>query len=327
MRATIQLLSNRVYRSPTEVEIDAAVTEAEEAADALDVLGDDIGLAEAAIAIEYLEFMRGCAAKQHEWTFRALRHALAAGRLRESAQAAADNVFSAVMGPLPFGRFAEAAEGRLFPFDEPISTSAGHALMAIGSLAAGDEAGFLEHERCWRDVLGRHGLSWLGATHALVIANVEIWVGKPEEGERRLREARDVLAAVGDIWWVSTLDSSLCAAVGAQGQQQEFLRLVDALEASASVSDRQVLIRRALLRSRALLLRGSAAADAEIAARRGLELAESTDLAHDHADALLTLADVLDARGLGEGAVTARGEAAERLRAKGNLAAVARLGG
>jgi hypothetical protein len=199
--------------------------------------------------------------------------------------------------------------------------------MAIGSLAAGDEAGFLEHELRWRDVVGRHGLSWLGATHALLIANVEIWVGKSEAGERRLREARDVLVTSGDIWWVSTLDSSLCAAVGAQERQQEFLRLADALEASAAVSDRQILVRRNLLRSRALLLRGSAAADAEVAARRGLELVESTDLQLDHADALLTLADALEARGLGEEATTARGEAIERLRGKGNLAAVARLGG
>jgi hypothetical protein len=118
----------------------------------------------------------------------------------------------------------------------------------------------------------------------------------------------------------------LCAAIGAQDQPQEFLRLADALDTSALVPDRQVLIRRDLLRSRARLLRGSAA-DAEIAARRGLELVESTDLVLDHADALLTLADALDARGLREEAITTRGEAAARLRAKGNLAAVARLGG
>jgi class 3 adenylate cyclase len=327
LRSTIQLLSNRVYRSPTEVEIDAAVTEAEAAADALGVLGDDIGLAEAAIAIEYLEFMRGRVARQYEWAFRSLRHALAAGLPRESAQAAADLVGAAVVGPLPFDRFAAAAEEGLFPFDEPISGSAGHALMAIGSLAAGDEAGFLEHELRWRDVVGRHGLSWLGATHSLVIANVEIWAGRPGAGERRLREAREVLVTLGDIWWVSTLDSSLCAAVGAQKRQQEFLRLADALEASAAVSDRQVLVRRNLLRSRALLLRGSAAADAEVAARRGIELVESTDLELDHADALLTLAEALDARGLGQEAVTAREAAVARLQGKGNLAAVALLEG
>ncbi len=92
LRATIQLLSNRVYRSPTDREIDAAVSEAERAVDTLDAMADDVGVAEAAIALEYLEFLRGHMARSHEWAFRALRHGLAAGRLRESTQAAADFV-------------------------------------------------------------------------------------------------------------------------------------------------------------------------------------------------------------------------------------------
>ena len=325
LRSTIQLLSNRIYRSPDEAEIDFAVAEAEAAADALAEMHDDAGLAEAAIAIEYLEFMRGRAARSGEWTFRALRHGLAAGRFRESTQAAADIVGMAVSGPLSFHGFAAIAEKQLFPLDEPISGSTGYALMAIGSLAAGDDIGFLEHERRWREVLDRNGLSWLAAAHGLVIASVETWVGNAEAGERRLREARDVLVTLGDIWWVSTLDSILCRAVGAQDRPQEFLRLADAFDASPPVPDRQILVKRSLLRSRALLLRGSAA-DAEVAARRGLELVWSTDLALDHADALLALADALDARGLTEEATSARQDAIGRLRVKGNLAAVARLG-
>ena len=91
---------------------------------------------------------------------------------------------------------------------------------------------------------------------------------------------------------------------------------------SPPVPDRQILIQRNVLRARALLLRGSAA-DAEVAARRAVGLAESTDLVTDHADALLTLADVLDARGLADEAPSARAKAAELLRAKGNLAALA----
>ena len=63
LRATIQLLSNRVYRSPTDGEIDGAVNEAERAIDALAAMGDDVGVAEAAIALEYLEFLRGRVAR------------------------------------------------------------------------------------------------------------------------------------------------------------------------------------------------------------------------------------------------------------------------
>ena len=69
LRATIQLLSNRVYRSPTDGEIDAAVTEAERAVDTLDAMADDVGIAEAAIALEYLEFLRGQMARSHDVGF------------------------------------------------------------------------------------------------------------------------------------------------------------------------------------------------------------------------------------------------------------------
>jgi tetratricopeptide (TPR) repeat protein len=324
LRATIQLLSNRVYRSPTTAEIDVAVTQAERAHDALYAMADDVGITEAAIALEYLEFMRGRVARQHEWSIRALHHGLAAGRFRESAQAAADVVGSAAVGPLPFDRLAATAHERLFTFGEPISGSAGHALVAIGALAAGDDAGFLEHERRWREVIDRHGLGWLGAAHALLIANVETSVGNARAAERRLRDARDLLVALGDIWWVSTLDSALCAAVAAQDEPQRFLRLADAFDASPPVPDPQILIRRQLVRARAFLLRG-AASDAEAAAQRGLELARPTDLVSDHADALLTLADALAARGLSAEAATARMEATALLTAKGNIAAIAKL--
>jgi hypothetical protein len=322
LRATIQLLSNRVYRSPTDREIEAAVREAERAVDTLGAMADDVGVAEAAIALEYLEFLRGQMARSHEWAFRALHHGLAAGRLRESTQAAADFVGTAAYGPLAFGRFAETAERRLFPFDEPISGSAGYALLMMASLATGDEAGFREHERRWREVVERHGLGWLGGAHALVIASVETSTGNPDAAERRLRDARDVLVSLGDIWWVATLDGALCAAVAAQDEPQRFLRLADALDVSPPVPDRQIVVQRNIARARALLLRGSAA-DAEIAARRGVGLAESTDLVTDHADALRTLADALDARGLVDESHTARAKATELLRAKGNLAALA----
>ena len=96
LRALIQLQSNRVYRSPTETEIGTALLETQAAADALQEMGDDVGLAEAAIAIEYLEWMLGRVAEAYAWTFRGLEHGLSAKRTREAAQAAADLVWSAV---------------------------------------------------------------------------------------------------------------------------------------------------------------------------------------------------------------------------------------
>ena len=285
-------------------------------------MDDDVGLAEAAVAISYLEAMRGHVAEAQVWASNALRYALAAGRPREAAQAAGDLLINSAAGPLPFDRFAATAR-ELVATGEPISGSTGHALMAVAALAAGDAQGFHEHEGRWREVLDGQGLAWLTATHGLSIAYVEISVGKAEAAEGRLREAREFLAAIGNIWWLDIADGFLCEAVGAQDRPREFLRLADDLEA---FPDREGLIRRQLVLARAHLLRGSAP-EAEAAAKRALKLGEPTDIVPEHANALLMLADVLDARGLGEDAATARGEAIAKLRAKGNLAAVARLGG
>jgi hypothetical protein len=150
------------------------------------------------------------------------------------------------------------------------------------------------------------------------MAGVELQVGRTEDAERRLREARDVLLVLGDVWWVSTVDGLLCAALMAQGRSQEFLRFADSLGAAGPVPDPQNLIQRSLIRSRSSLLRGSAV-DAELAARHGVEIAGRTDLSLDHVSALQVLSDALDARGLTEEGALARQEADERLRAKGVL--------
>ncbi len=325
LRAKVQLLSNFVYRSPTEAEISSAVKEARGIAAKFEKSGDAVGFAEAAIAIYYLEWMRGRVADAQRWTFRALRHARAAGRPREAMQAAADIVGHAVMGPLPFGRFPDVAN-ELASQDDPVSVSSGLALGVLAALAAGDAAGVSEREGEWRRFVTKHGLAWLGATHALQMGCVEVWSGEAAAAEKRLREARDVLSGLGDVWWVSSADGHLCDAVAAQGRRRDFLRLADRLVESVLIRDRQSLIRVSLVRSRAHLLRGSAA-DGEAAARHGLRLAATSDLILDRANALLTLAEALDARDRREAVTDARGQALTLLGDKNHIAAIAHLVG
>ncbi len=118
LRATVQLLSSRIYRSPTEAEVESAAEQARSAADAFEALADDDGLAETAIALDNLAYMRGRMAEATFWTSKALRHALAAGRPREATQAAGDLVGFMIVGPLTFDRFAATA-GELLSSDEP----------------------------------------------------------------------------------------------------------------------------------------------------------------------------------------------------------------
>jgi class 3 adenylate cyclase/tetratricopeptide (TPR) repeat protein len=323
LRAAVQLVSNRIYRSPTDAELEAGVVEARSAVEAFEVMEDDLGLAEASLVALDLEFMRGRCAASTRWAGKALRHALAGGHSREATRAAGDVFGITIVGPLPFDAFPGEAE-ELLSMDEPLSGSVGHALLAAAALAAGDDQAFKDHEGRWRDTVDRNGLAWLSAIHGMEIAFLEIAVGRAEAGERRLREAREYVAAIGNVWYASIIDEFLCAAVGAQGRKHEFLRLADALEVSVPVTARLDLIKRQLIQAQAHLLRGSTV-EAEAATRRALKLSESTDILAGHADALLMLSEVLEARGLQEDAATARGEAIEKLRAKGNLAAIARL--
>ncbi|HET7235254.1 MAG TPA: adenylate/guanylate cyclase domain-containing protein [Actinomycetota bacterium] len=325
LRASIQLLSNRVYRSPTQSEIATAVEEATAAAAIFEASGDDVGLAEAAVALEYLEFMRGHVAASHGWCRTGLRHGLAAGRVREASQSAADLFNTAITGPLPFDRLPEFADGLRSAPDEPISTATRHALMAIAALAAGDEAAYVEHDRHRREVLDRNGLSWLSAAHEMSLGILVRALGRSEEAERWLRHAREVLTTSGDIWWVASIDGALCLAVAEQDQPREFLRLADAVVASTPVGDREILVLRHLVQAKALKIRGQLP-DAEVAARRGIELAEPTDLMLDRAAAWLTLTEILEARDLGGEAVSARAAALALFREKGYRSALAHLG-
>lgn len=324
LRTTVRLLANRIYRSPTDAEIESAAFGARAAVESFESMGDDAGVAETALALMEIEYMRGRLPETLQWTSKALRHALAAGRPREATEAAAMLLASAIEGPLPVDRFAVTAGELSNSKDDPISRATSRALLAAAALAVGDDSDFREQEREWREVIDRNGLSGLGAAQSIELAIAEIWAGNPGSAERRLREAREILAPLGFIWWVDGLDGVLCAAVEAQDRPREFLRLADAFEASVSFLDRDNSIRRQLVRARAHLIRGSAA-EADVAARHGLELAETSDLVLIQAEALLTLADVLDARDLGDEAAAARRRAIAKLQTKGNSAAVARL--
>jgi tetratricopeptide (TPR) repeat protein len=158
------------------------------------------------------------------------------------------------------------------------------------------------------------------------IAFVELWTGRAEAAERRIREARQFFTQIGNVWYMSVADEYLCEAVYAQDRPREFLRLADAFAASTLMTDRHNLVKRQLVLARAHLIRGSAV-EAEASARRALKLLESTDLIPDRVDAQLVLADALNARGRRDEAAAARLAAVDILRAKGNLAAVARMAG
>jgi tetratricopeptide (TPR) repeat protein len=323
LRASVQILSNLVYRSQTDAEIASASEEAQRAFAVFEETSDEVGMAEAAIVVDNLAYVRAHCEMAQGWATRAMLHALAAGRPREATQGAGDLVGIGFVGPVPFTRLATDAQ-ELLRVGEPIADVSGHVLLSAAALAAGDEDSFEEHEAARRDMIDRHGLAWLGAAHGMELSFVELSVGRVESAERRLREALQFFTQIANVWYMSITEGFLCEAIYAQDRPREFLRRADAFGVSTLMTDRHILIRRQVVQGWSHLLRGSAV-ESEASARRALKLLETTDLAHERVNALLVLADALDARGMVEDAATARRDAVGVLRAKANLAAADRL--
>jgi len=325
MRARVQLLSNVVFRSPTSAEVNAALDEARRIADAFQASGDDVGLAEAAIALDYLEFMLGHAEASFGWDLVAFSHALTAGRPRELMQAAADIVFMAGFSPTPFSELGSVGT-RFVDEHDPASATTGHTLLSMASLAVGDEAGFQGHENARQELLERHGLLWLGAAQDGAVGVIEALSGQPERAEQRLRSAREVFWALGDVWWVRTFDGWACIAAYEGGDRPAFLRRASDLMAPPIVPDPGAMSEQAVILSRVARLR-DVPADAEAEARRSLEVLRDTDLVIHRGLALVALTEALDARGFGAEAADARDGAIGIFRAKGLTAAAERLTG
>jgi class 3 adenylate cyclase len=322
LRAIVQLQSNRVYRSPTEEEIHHALIDARTATDALSAMGDDVGCAEGAIAIEYLEMVLGHVAEAGTWALRGLVHALKVRHAREAAQAAADWVNDAIVGPLRVDRFSDVATALPIEEGSPVPEASREMLYAAAALALGDRDRSSEHEARWRGVIECNGLTWLGATHDLALAQLEFSIGRPELAERRLRDARATLAGYGDIWWCDTADTQLCLAIAAQDRKGEFLRFADDLTQRFVVPDRQALIRRHTISALAAMARESPA-DAEPEAARSVELTATTDLLLDRATALLVHAQVAAALGRNDEAKRIKGEVDDLYESKAITAGVA----
>jgi hypothetical protein len=324
LRASVQGEANRVYRSRTDADIASASEGVQRAFATFEEAIDEVGMSEAALVVNNLAYVRARCEEAQRWATTAMIHALKAGRPREAMQAAGDLVGMALVGPVPFTRFSTAAD-ELLAVGSPIADACGYALMAAAGLAAGAEDEFEGHEARRRDVVDRQGLAFLSAAHGMELSFVEIWVGRPESAERRLHEALEFFTRTANVWYESVAEMYLCEAIHAQGRRPEFLRRADAFEASTLMTDRHNLIRRQVVQAWSHLLRGSAV-ESEASARRALKLLDTTDLLPDRVNALLALADALDARGMGAEAEAARRDAISVLGAKGNLAAADLLG-
>jgi tetratricopeptide (TPR) repeat protein len=133
--------------------------------------------------------------------------------------------------------------------------------------------------------------------------------------ERRLRDSYELCKRLGDKRYIEVA-TNLAEVLHLQGRDEEALRFTEEVEATAEPDiPEQFLWRKA--RAKVLAARG-AGEEAERLAREAVALAERTDHLEEHADALMTLAEVLRRRGRAAEATPALREALRLCRRKGS---------
>ena len=116
LRATVQLLSGRIYGPPIETELESADVKARGRSRRSQRWDDGVGLAEAAIAVDNLAFMRVRLDEAHA-VGRPKPCAMRSppGASREATEAAGDLPGLTIVGPLPFDEFPAIAESAALP--------------------------------------------------------------------------------------------------------------------------------------------------------------------------------------------------------------------
>jgi len=186
-------------------------------------------------------------------------------------------------------------------------------------LMSGDHETGSQNARSARTVLRDLGQGVRSASSSLDLAMLELLAGDPAAAERELREDREMLEAMGETYFLSTMVVVLARAVRDQGRDEEALELTRTAEQTAAPDDvdAQVLWRcvRAPILARIGKIEG-----AEMLAQAALDLARQTEVPGFQATALSELGAVLRIAGRHHEARRALAEAVEIYLRKGDVA-------
>jgi tetratricopeptide (TPR) repeat protein len=293
-RARLVLLWVQVWTATGTSDV---LAEAGRAAEALQRLGDELGLARAWHLIGLTRFWLGRGAPGIEAFERALAHARAAGARRDESEILTWLLVATWFGPPPaeegIRRCQEILEQ---PPDRRCEAFALTELGAfLGTQGRFDEGrGLLERGRT---MLADLGLRIAAAGASQERFDLEMLADRPAEAERELREACDTLEEIGEKGFLSTRLGCLAEALYAQGRFEGAERVSLLAEDMASdPNDLDAQFRWRAVRAKALARRGELAA-AEKLAIEAAGIVEKTDWPNIRAGVQLDLADVLELAG------------------------------
>ena len=320
-RAALERERIILARRPETFRVGAAAVVAEQAAQTLRGLGDELGLARAAYLMADLSWLQGDVVASSAHSERMLMHARRVGSGFDAATALSYLGWNLVEGPCPVPEaiarcdaFAREAAGQRAAELTLIGCRAVLLAMSVGY----DEArGSMARART---ALAELDLREMAAYLAHLDAFAETLAGDPVAAERALLDAVAIVSESGDRWVLSTMYVDLAHAILAQGGHPDAAEAVARIDTVPAPCDRQWVIKRHAARALAAAQRGDLERGLE-EARAAVAAAEGTGLVVFCANAYRTLAEVLVAAGRGEEASTAAGRALSLDQAKGNLVA------
>jgi class 3 adenylate cyclase/tetratricopeptide (TPR) repeat protein len=289
----------RVERQRVRLQVEprqALTTTDDVARHALEVLarhGDELGQCRAWCLRASVRWTRGRSVDADGAWQRAADHARRAGDDRELFEILGWRASAAAFGPLPVPEaIRRCTRIREQVRDSPVAVAV--ALHPLGLLHA--LRGDLDRaRRVIRE--GNTILDELGRTQSTVSHHeclVELLAGRPAVAERRLRAGYEKLRATGEGTLLAATAAMLARALHAQGRDEEAEWECGVSQRYAATGDQPTQVMWRGVRARILARRGRLA-EAEALAREAVRLAEPTDLIVIRGDALLDLADVLDA--------------------------------
>jgi class 3 adenylate cyclase/tetratricopeptide (TPR) repeat protein len=297
-----------------------AEREARRAIASFSQLGDERGLARAWSLLGLLKGMYARFAEAEEAWSRAAEHAHRAGNRRDALECLSWVPLMVASGPTPADQgirrcreVFDQAQG-----DKKVMSSA---LFSQASFEAG-----LGRIQAARELLARARALleevalpvWSAGPLAQEAGWIELLGGDPAAAERELRRGFEVLSAIGEVSWLSTVAGILAEAVYAHGRYEEAERLTRISEQAAAVDDVYSHVLWRSVQAKVLAREGDTAEALRLAGESAA-LAETTDFLHLRWHELMSRAETFQLTGRRADAEVAAQAAVRVAEQKGNL--------
>jgi class 3 adenylate cyclase/tetratricopeptide (TPR) repeat protein len=325
-RVRVQLLALQgVYRDASVPECEQLLDEGVRLVDRLEELGDQVGVAQACVVMEYLYWVLGRPGDAAPYCARAVLAAESSGRVREQWQAGGDLGVYLAGGFLPAERVSEflagfpTRPGTVWQLAQLAATATSHAYR-------GDVALFDVAQAEWATLATANGLEWPQAMQSVALALARLEVGDGSGAEAALRMTMDTMDRLGDVWGYTTSVVHLPPSIAMQGREEEALQVIRRLRETNVLFHLDSDARAQDFYLAAMTLRAQARlAEAELAAIEGVELLAKTQLSICHTRALEQLAEIVELAGRPDDARRHRETALGIQEHVGNLIGAARV--